>query len=46
MLVGAFKMYNKNSFAMSFTFNAVNLQAVTINGKPYTRAKELCKALE
>ena len=29
-----------------FTFNAVALQNVTIKEKPWTRAKEVCKALE
>ena len=31
---------------MPFAFNAVELKVVTINGKPWARAKELCKALE
>ena len=31
---------------MPFAFNAVELKVVTINGKPWTRAKEVCKALE
>ena len=31
---------------VSFTFNAVQLQVVTINGKEWVRAKEVCKALE
>ena len=31
---------------MPFAFNAVDLYVVTINGKPWTRAKEVCKALE
>ena len=34
------------SFVMPFAFNAVELYVVTINGKPWTRAKEVCKALE
>ena len=29
-----------------FTFKNVGLKVVTINGKPWTRAKEVCKALE
>ena len=29
-----------------FTFNKVQLQVVTINGKEWCRAKEVCKALE
>ena len=28
-----------------FTFKNVELQVVTINGKPWTRAKEVCEAL-
>ena len=28
-----------------FTFKYVELKVVTINGKPWTRAKEVCKAL-
>ena len=31
---------------MPFTFNAVELCVVTINEKPYTRAKEACRALK
>ena len=31
---------------MSFAFNAVELNVVTVNGMPWTRAKEVCKALE
>ena len=31
---------------MSFSFNAVKLCVVTINEKPWTRAKEACMALE
>ena len=30
---------------MAFSFNAVELGVVTINEKPWTRAKEVCKAL-
>ena len=29
-----------------FTFKSVELKVVTINGKPWTRAKEVCKVLE
>ena len=29
-----------------FTFNNTNLNTVTVNGKHWTRAKEICKALE
>ena len=31
---------------MPFSFNAVELFVVIINEKPWTRAKEVCKALE
>ena len=31
---------------MPFAFNAVELYVVTINGKSWARAKEVCKALE
>ena len=31
---------------MPFVFNAVELCVVTINEKPWTRASEVCKALE
>ena len=31
---------------MPFAFNAVELKVVTINGEPWTRAKEVCKVLE
>ena len=31
---------------MPFAFNAVELYVVTLNGKPWTRAKEVCKPLE
>ena len=31
---------------MPFTFNAVELCVVTINEKPWRRAKEVCRALE
>ena len=31
---------------MPFTFNAVELWFVTINEKPSTRAREMCRTLE
>ena len=31
---------------MLFTFNAVELSIVTMNDKPWTRAKGICRALE
>ena len=31
---------------MPFTFNAVELCVVTINEKPWTRAREVCRVLE
>ena len=34
------------SSVMSFNFNAVNLCVVTINEKPWTRARKVCKTLE
>ena len=34
------------SSVMPFAFNAVELYVVTVNGKYWTRAKEVCKALE
>ena len=33
------------SSVMPFSFNAVELYIVTINEKPWTRAREVCKAL-
>ena len=33
------------SFVMPFAFNEVELYVVTVNGKPWTRAKEVGKAL-
>ena len=36
---------NKMSSVMPFSFNAVELSIVTINEKPWTRAREVCKAL-
>ena len=34
------------SFVMPFTFNAVELCVVTINEKPWARAREVRRALE
>ena len=34
------------SSAIPFTFNAVELCVMTINEKPWTRAMEVCRALE
>ena len=34
------------SCVMPFTFNAVNLYVVIINGKPWTCARVLCRALK
>ena len=34
------------SSVMPFTFNAVELSVETINDKPWTRAKGMCRALE
>ena len=34
------------SSIMPFAFNAVEFYVVTVNGKHWTRAKEVCKALE
>lgn len=31
---------------MKFDFNAVKLNVVTINGKPWTRARKVCRAFE
>ena len=36
----------KMSSMMPFAFNAVELYVVTINEKPWTRTREVCKALE
>ena len=36
----------KMSSVMPFAFNAVKLCVVTINEKPLTRAREVCRALE
>ena len=33
------------SSAMVFAFNAVEMYVVTINEKPWTRSREVCKAL-
>ena len=34
------------SSVILFTFNAVELCVVTINEKPWTRAKDVCRTLE
>ena len=34
------------SSVLPFVFNAVDLYIVIINEKPWTRAKEVCRALE
>ena len=34
------------SSVMPFAFNAVESYVVTVNGKPWTRAKEVCRVLE
>ena len=36
----------KMSSVMPFTFNAVEFCVVTINEKPWARAREVCRALE
>ena len=41
-----FDTCNKKMSLVPFTFKNVELKVVTINGKPWTRAKEVCKALE
>ena len=41
-----FDTCNKKMSFVPFTFKNVELKVVTINGKPWTRAKEVCKALE
>ena len=46
ILVEGFKLYNNISSLVPFTFNAVELQTMNINDKPWTCAKEVCKALE
>ena len=46
MLLGGLNMYNKMSFVMPFTFKNIALFAVTVDGKTWTRAKEVCWALE
>lgn len=38
-----FKMYNKTSSLTPFTFNAIGLHAVSINGNPCIGAKEICR---
>ena len=44
--LGGLKYIINMSSVMPFTFNAIELCIVTINEKPWTRAKELCKTLE
>ena len=39
-------IYNKMSSVMSFSFKVVELCVVTINDKPWTHAKEVCKVLQ
>ena len=39
------KIIIKMSFVIPFAFNAVEVYVVTINEKPRTRAREVCKAL-
>ena len=34
------------SSIMPFAFNTIELYVVTVNGKPWTRAKEMCRALK
>ena len=41
-----FDTCNKKMSLVPFTFKNVELKVVTINGRPWTRAKEVCKALE
>ena len=41
-----FDICNKKMFLVLFTFKNVKLKVVAIKGKPWTRAKEMCKALE
>ena len=40
------KTYNKKSSVSPFTFGKVELCVLTLNDKPWTRAKEVCKALK
>ena len=39
-------MYNNMSSIMPFTFNKIALFTVTVDGKPWTRAREVSRALE
>ena len=41
-----FDTCNKKMSLVPFTFKNVELYVVTVNGKHWTRAKEVCKALE
>ena len=43
---GVFEMGDKMSFLTPFTFNAVELHTVPINGNHSTGAKEVCRTLE
>ena len=45
-LLGLKELQIKMSSVMPLTFNAVILCVVTINEKPWTRAREVCRALE
>ena len=38
-------MYCKMSYLVSFTFNTAEFQTVAVNGKPWTCAREVCRAL-
>ena len=40
------RITNKMSSVMPFTFNVVEICAVTINEKPWLRTREMCRALE
>ena len=39
-------MYNKIYSVAPFTFDTVESCIVTLNDKPWTRAKEVCKAIK
>ena len=39
-------VYNKMSSVIPFTFNAVKLYVVPINGQPWVREIEVCKAVK
>ena len=40
------ELQTKMSSVIPFAFNAVELCVVTINGKTWTRAREVCKAIK